>query len=47
MKLCNDGHEEICYEERNCPACELLKENEELEKEIESLKDEIKSMKEA
>lgn len=23
MKLCDDGHDEVCYEVRNCPACVL------------------------
>lgn len=23
MNLCNDGHEEVCYEGRKCPACEI------------------------
>jgi len=41
MNLCSDGHIEVCYEERNCPACELLDQIRELEKEVESLKDEI------
>lgn len=25
MNLCNDGHEEVCYEVRNCPCCDLIK----------------------
>jgi len=24
MNLCSDGHDEVCYEGRNCPACEAL-----------------------
>lgn len=28
MNLCNDGHTEVCYEERECPVCELIKEYE-------------------
>lgn len=23
MKLCSKNHEEVCYESRDCPACEL------------------------
>jgi hypothetical protein len=23
MILCSEGHDEICYEGRSCPACEL------------------------
>ncbi len=40
MELCSEGHDEICYEVKNCPACSLLEdikiledENERLEKE--------------
>ena len=50
MNLCEDGHDEVCYEARNCPACEALSEKDKeiniLEKIIEDLKDEIESMKE-
>lgn len=45
MNLCNDGHEEICYEGRNCPVCESKKEIDRLERETEDLRDEIKEMK--
>ena len=24
MKLCSEGHDEVCYEERFCPVCTLL-----------------------
>ena len=24
MNLCSDGHDEVCYEEKYCPACSLL-----------------------
>jgi hypothetical protein len=23
MILCSDGHEEVCFETKNCPVCEL------------------------
>ena len=23
MNLCNDNHEEVCFEGRDCPACEI------------------------
>ena len=26
MELCSDGHGEVCFEARNCPACEALAE---------------------
>lgn len=28
MNLCSDGHEEVCYEGRRCPACEIASEKE-------------------
>ena len=42
MTLCSEGHDEVCYESRNCPACEVIKEK---DKEIEILKDEIDDLK--
>lgn len=27
MNLCDDGHEEVCYECRHCPVCEIIKDN--------------------
>lgn len=41
MTLCEDGHDEVCYEGRNCPVCEKMDEITELEKEIERLKIEL------
>jgi glutaredoxin len=29
MNLCADGHDEICYESRDCPFCEKIKESDE------------------
>lgn len=50
MTICNDHDAEVCYESRDCPACELkaaLTKAEEkigdLETEVESLKEEIKN----
>ena len=40
MNLCSKNHEEICYEGKWCPLCDVLKEREELEKENERLKEE-------
>ena len=41
MEVCsghsNISHEEICYENRNCPLCEALKEIKSLEADIERL----------
>lgn len=45
MNLCDDGHREVCFEGRDCPACEKIDElNEEikdLEKEVESLENRL------
>ena len=41
MNICNNDHEEICYEGRICPLCDmrddLLSEIEDLKKEISDL----------
>lgn len=37
MNLCNDGHDEICYEGRICPACSVLEEVATLKDRIETL----------
>ena len=47
MNLCNDGHDEVCYEVRLCPVCEALKEIDRYQREIEDLRDEIKELQEA
>ena len=39
MILCDDGHDEICYECRDCPLCKEIAEIECLEYDIEELKD--------
>ena len=44
MTLCDDGHDEVCYDGRNCPACELLAIISKKEDEIENLKDEVKDL---
>lgn len=36
MELCSCGHEEVCFDGRNCPVCILIKEHEDKEKELES-----------
>lgn len=34
MNLCSDDHEEVCYEGRKCPACDIA---ETLQEEIDNL----------
>jgi hypothetical protein len=41
MNLCSDGHEEVCFEGRTCPACSL---RDDLEKRIDKLTDDINSL---
>lgn len=38
MNLCDDGHQEICYEGRKCPLCEYI---EDATKEIRALNETI------
>lgn len=38
MNLCSDGHDEVCYEVRNCPCCQI---SEDKDKEISSLEGEL------
>lgn len=44
MNLCSDGHEEVCYEGRNCPSCELVEQLKEADKEIARLLDIIQKL---
>ena len=50
MNLCSDGHEEICYEGRDCPLCvmknDLWRKIYDKNKEIESLKKIIEQLDE-
>jgi hypothetical protein len=38
MNLCSDGHGEVCYEDRHCPACAV---REDMQDDIDNLKDEL------
>jgi len=39
MNLCSEGHDEVCYESKNCPVCELLAEITGLQQIIETLEE--------
>lgn len=39
MTLCEDGHDEVCYAGRNCPACAAVKDKESAEEATEEAKD--------
>ncbi len=45
MFLCNDKHEEVCYEARYCPVCEKNAEVDRLQLECEKLREEIEDLK--
>lgn len=40
MNLCNNDHDEVCYEGRNCPACSLNHEIGRLEAKVDELSNE-------
>lgn len=47
MTLCEDGHGEVCFETKDCPACAAINEiTREKDKEIEGLNDEVRSLHE-
>ena len=41
MYLCDDGHEEVCYECRHCPVCEIIKDNKDY---VDCLQQEVKDL---
>ena len=41
MEICSDGHGEVCYEGRRCPACDLQLD---MQGEIDDLKDQINQL---
>ena len=49
MNLCSNGHEEVCYETRVCPACEKLKDADndisKLNDKVETLESEVADLK--
>lgn len=45
MELCSNGHEEVCYECRNCPVCEKIDEIKDLENSIAGLEQELEDLK--
>ncbi|MFA6281884.1 MAG: hypothetical protein WCY05_05230 [Candidatus Omnitrophota bacterium] len=42
MNLCSENHDEICFEGRKCPLCEM---KDELENEIQDLKEKLEDNK--
>lgn len=41
MNLCNEGHEEVCFEGRKCPACSAM---EQLQDMVDSLNDDVSKL---
>lgn len=41
MRLCSDGHEEICHENRNCPLCAAQEEIDGLEVDVRMLQSKV------
>lgn len=46
MNLCAHNHEEVCYEGRNCPACEAIADLEAANQTIEAREETIKELNE-
>jgi len=44
MYLCSDGHEEVCFEGRDCPVCEAMEELEATQKELSDLTDSLANL---
>jgi predicted RNase H-like nuclease (RuvC/YqgF family) len=42
MNLCSDNHDEVCFESRSCPVCELISDE---NTKIESLEEQIQELK--
>jgi hypothetical protein len=47
MRLCDNGHDEVAYEGRNCPVCEKIIEIAALEKQLQDAQIEISDLNNA
>lgn len=45
MELCEDGHDQVVFDARNCPVCEELKKISDMEDKIYDLGEQIKDLK--
>lgn len=43
MNLCDSGHDEICYDSKNCPLCEAQEIMQEHEEKIKELEEDLKT----
>lgn len=41
MELCSDGHDEVCFEQRDCPVCEWKDKVDGLEELIQNLEQQL------
>ncbi len=46
MNLCDDGHDEVCYEGRKCPCCTALNDVRGMEKELEASDNKVQELQE-
>ena len=44
MTLCSDGHDEVCFDGRNCPVCAELDNIKDYKKTIETLEKQISDL---
>ena len=44
MNLCDDGHVEVCFEDRHCPVCAVIEERDKLETQLDDAREEIKAL---
>ena len=45
MRMCDDGHEEVVFESKQCPVCKAMREIDDLERENGELKEELEEVK--
>lgn len=44
MTFCDDGHEEICFDGRNCPLCDVIFERDQLASKVSDLQNNIEEL---
>jgi len=44
MNLCSDGHDEVCYSERYCPCCIIIRDLDIAEDTVKEQRSEIKNL---
>ena len=46
MQLCEEYHQEVCFDGRNCPVCEAINEKEDIEHKLEKVESELETSNE-